>query len=204
MAEQLITLRAMKKKEPKMLTTKEVAERIGAAPISVRIWASEGRFPGARKETHPRGDYWLIPETDLIGFVNPGRGRPPKDTSKKKGKGWAALIATIQRPEMEPSCERSALMPRRRDEISLQKYVRRLGFIAQYVGILSNVGPNVEPKKKKPLSSGSNFFICNRRVRIWTADPYRVKKESRMMGSVTEYWQVLCSPLTAKDLLNPQ
>jgi hypothetical protein len=82
----LIFFRAMGKKEPKMLTTKEAAERIGAAPISVRIWASEGRFPGARKELHPRGDYWLIPETALEGFVNPGRGRPPKEPGEPRRK----------------------------------------------------------------------------------------------------------------------
>lgn len=73
----------MKKKELKMLTVRETADRIGAAAISVRIWANEGRFPGARKESSPIGDYWLIPETALEGFVNPGRGRPRKDSSAK-------------------------------------------------------------------------------------------------------------------------
>jgi len=75
----------MKKKEPKMLTIREAAAQIGAAEISVRIWAKEGRFPGARKESSPIGDYWVIPETDLEGFVNPGRGRPPK-AKEEKGK----------------------------------------------------------------------------------------------------------------------
>ena len=63
----MIGFRAMKKKEPKMLTVREVAEKIGAAAISVRIWASRGRFPGARKEATPFGDFWLIPETALEG-----------------------------------------------------------------------------------------------------------------------------------------
>jgi hypothetical protein len=78
----------MKKKEPKMLTVKEAAAQIGAAQISVRIWAKEGRFRGARKESTPFGDFWVIPETALEGFVNPGRGRPPKpktDKGKRKG-----------------------------------------------------------------------------------------------------------------------
>jgi hypothetical protein len=84
MAARLIGFRAMKKKEPNMLTVREVAERVGAAAISVRIWASRGRFPGARKEATPFGDFWLIPETALEGFE---LGKPgPKPGSKKKGK----------------------------------------------------------------------------------------------------------------------
>lgn len=64
-----------------MLTTGEVAERIGAAEISIRVWAAKGRFPGARKEPSPRGDYWLIPESDLEGFEMRKPG--PKPGAKK-------------------------------------------------------------------------------------------------------------------------
>jgi hypothetical protein len=77
----------MKNKEPAMLTAKETAARIGAGESSVRLWASQGRFPGARQEETPFGSYWLIPETALEGFTNPGRGRPRKNASAKKGKG---------------------------------------------------------------------------------------------------------------------
>jgi hypothetical protein len=73
----------MKKKEGKMLTVKEVAAKLGAAQISVRIWVNKGRFPGARKESTPFGDFWLIPETALVGFEMGKAGRPPKP---KKGK----------------------------------------------------------------------------------------------------------------------
>lgn len=78
--------RAMKKKEPKMLTVKEAAEKIGAAAISVRVWANRGLFPGARKESTPMGEYWLIPETALANFEMGKPGRPRK-ASSKKGKG---------------------------------------------------------------------------------------------------------------------
>ena len=61
-----------------MLSVKEAAERIGAGQSSVRLWASQGRFPGARQQTTPFGPYWEIPEIDLKDFKNPGRGRPRK------------------------------------------------------------------------------------------------------------------------------
>jgi hypothetical protein len=76
----------MKKKEPTMLTVKETAARIGAGESSVRLWASQGRFVGARQEETPFGSYWLIPESALEGFSNSGRGRPRKPLSELKGK----------------------------------------------------------------------------------------------------------------------
>lgn len=71
-------LRAMAKRESRMLTVREAAEKIGAGESSVRLWASQGKFPGARQEETPFGSYWLIPESSLAGFSNPGRGRPRK------------------------------------------------------------------------------------------------------------------------------
>ena len=70
-----------RKDEPKMLTAKEVAERIDAGGSSVRKWAARGLFPGARLITDSIVPYWLIPETALDGFVKPTQGR------KKKAKG---------------------------------------------------------------------------------------------------------------------
>lgn len=64
-----------------MLTAKQAAERIGAGESSVRLWASQGKFPGARQEETPFGKYWLIPASDLEGFTNQGRGRPAKPKS---------------------------------------------------------------------------------------------------------------------------
>lgn len=66
-----------------MLTVKEAAERLGANAISVRIWASRGRFPGAKKETSPIGDYWVIPESALKGFEMGKAGRPVNPESKR-------------------------------------------------------------------------------------------------------------------------
>jgi len=77
------------KKGQKMLTVREAAAKIGAAEISVRIWAKAGRFSGARKEETPMGEYWLIPESALEGFENPGRGRPPKPKTESAKKGKA-------------------------------------------------------------------------------------------------------------------
>ncbi len=70
-----------------MLTVHEVAERLGAGVGSVRVWAWKGRFPGARKESTPLGDYWLIPESALESFELGTAGRPPKPKAEaKKGK----------------------------------------------------------------------------------------------------------------------
>jgi hypothetical protein len=75
------------KKGEKMLNVHEVAERLGAGVGSVRVWAWKGRFPGARKETTPLGDYWLIPESALEGFELSKPGPKPKaDKRKHKGK----------------------------------------------------------------------------------------------------------------------
>src|SRR5215813_8351000 len=62
----------------KMLTTREVAERLDANPGTIRIWCLNGTFPNAKQEETARGPVWLIPETDLRGFKRRGRGRPAK------------------------------------------------------------------------------------------------------------------------------
>ena len=69
-----------------MLTAREVAERLEESLASVRVWINRGRFPNARLEQSPIGSYWLIPESDLKGFVKHDVGRPPKQASKKKTK----------------------------------------------------------------------------------------------------------------------
>ncbi|HKQ08329.1 MAG TPA: helix-turn-helix domain-containing protein [Blastocatellia bacterium] len=74
----------MKKGEEKMLTVEEAANKLGAAVVSVRVWARTGRFPGAQREDSPRGPYWLIPESALEGFQMSKPG--PKPGSKRKGK----------------------------------------------------------------------------------------------------------------------
>lgn len=73
-----------------MLTVREAAQRLGAAEISIRVWAKKGRFPGAELMKTPAGSYWLIPESALEGFEMGRPGRPAKPTSKprkRKGQG---------------------------------------------------------------------------------------------------------------------
>lgn len=74
-----------------MLTLKEVSQMTGAAESSLRVWMSnedvrKKRFPNARKESSPIGDYWLIPESDLKGFEVRRRGRPYKPDDELKYK----------------------------------------------------------------------------------------------------------------------
>jgi hypothetical protein len=72
----------MKKRKPEMLTVKQVAERIGAGESSVRLWAKDGRFPGAELIKPPAGlPYWMIPDGDLDKFEKQRPG--PKPTAKK-------------------------------------------------------------------------------------------------------------------------
>lgn len=62
-----------------MLTVKEVAERLGAAASSVRLWANSGRFAGAKLmgDATLRVTYWLIPETALENFQKQKPGPKP-------------------------------------------------------------------------------------------------------------------------------
>ena len=81
------TFVGMAKKGKVMLSVKEVATRLGAPPVSVRLWARSGRFSGAElKESDFGVHYWLIPESALEGFEKEKPG--PKPGAKKgKGKG---------------------------------------------------------------------------------------------------------------------
>ena len=61
----------------KLLSVKEVANKLTAAESTIRNHCADGTFPNAYKVFHPRGDYWLIPESDLNG-VEIKMGRPKK------------------------------------------------------------------------------------------------------------------------------
>jgi hypothetical protein len=80
---------AKKSGEVKMLTIREVAEKTGASVHSIRVWLGNEeqrlkRFPNARKESSPIGEFWVIPESDIRGYQNQGRGRPLKPESELK------------------------------------------------------------------------------------------------------------------------
>jgi excisionase family DNA binding protein len=68
------------------LTAAQVAERLNVGRSTVNLWCRQGRFPGARVEESPVGDYWLIPESDLKNFEKPELGRPPKAKPEQSGK----------------------------------------------------------------------------------------------------------------------
>jgi len=68
------------------LTTKQAAERLGVAAVTVRQWCGEGRLKGARLVESVRGSYWVVPENALENFEPPKMGRP---TTKAKANGAA-------------------------------------------------------------------------------------------------------------------
>ncbi len=76
------------------LTTTEVAGRLKAADVTVRLWCRQGRFPNARLVEHPRGDYWLIPESEVKKFEPPQMGRPPGKVSTAKKAATSAAKAS--------------------------------------------------------------------------------------------------------------
>ena len=79
----------MKKKEPVMLSVREVSQRIGAPISTVRLWVQQGRFKDAELRESIAGPYWVIPETALEHFERPERGRPPKPKAESAKKGKA-------------------------------------------------------------------------------------------------------------------
>jgi hypothetical protein len=75
--------------DERMLTVREVSEITGANMSSIRVWLNDEvqrakRFPGAKKASSPRGDYWVIPESNIAGYENKGRGRPFKPDGELK------------------------------------------------------------------------------------------------------------------------
>lgn len=76
-----------------MLTTKEVAERIGVKYPTVMLWIRERKLSGAVKETSPRGDYWLVPESSIVGIKKRGQGRPKKIAAADETHSDASVTA---------------------------------------------------------------------------------------------------------------
>jgi excisionase family DNA binding protein len=66
----------------KLITTAEVAERLGVHRSRVNVLINEGRLPAQRF-----GKVFLVDEKDLKLVENRRPGRPPKQSNKKaKGK----------------------------------------------------------------------------------------------------------------------
>jgi hypothetical protein len=73
----------------KDLTTGEAAELLKVAPVTVRLWCRQKRFPNAYSENTPRGVVWYIPRADLngVGPQKPGpkpKAQTPVRKSRKK------------------------------------------------------------------------------------------------------------------------
>ena len=74
-----------------MLTTSQVAARLGVGRSTVNLWCRKGKFPNAEARKEVIGNVWYVPESDLEGFTSPTMGRPPKakpgqSNGKKRGK----------------------------------------------------------------------------------------------------------------------
>jgi predicted site-specific integrase-resolvase len=74
------------KKQVRMLSLKEVAEKTGAAASSIRLWVRQGRFPNAQIEETRLGKLWLVPETDLKYLKLKPAGRPQGSKNKNPRK----------------------------------------------------------------------------------------------------------------------
>lgn len=61
-------------------TSSQIAQRLNVAHSTVRAWCNKGVFPNARREDTIAGSFWVIPESDLVNFKKPTRGRPAKAT----------------------------------------------------------------------------------------------------------------------------
>ncbi len=61
-----------------LLSTNEVAEKLGVTPIRIRAMIRAGRLPAQKI-----GRDYIIKESDLKLVEDRKPGRPPKDTSKK-------------------------------------------------------------------------------------------------------------------------
>lgn len=78
----MLTFAAMK---GEMLTTSQVAERLGVGRSTVNLWCRQGRFPNAEARQEVIGSVWYVPVSDLENFTPPKMGRPPKVTTNGNG-----------------------------------------------------------------------------------------------------------------------
>jgi transposase len=81
----------------KRLTTSEVAERLSVGKSTVNLWCNQGRFPNAEHVEETRGPVWYIPESDLVGFEKPQKGRPAKAAAEP-----AARTRSRKKAEAKP------------------------------------------------------------------------------------------------------
>lgn len=62
----------------KLLTTRDLAKRYGVETITAIKWCERKLFPNA----HKHGRDWAVPESDLLKFKLPKRGKPPQGDNR--------------------------------------------------------------------------------------------------------------------------
>jgi excisionase family DNA binding protein len=82
-----------------MLTTSQVAERLGVGRSTVNLWCRQGKFPNAEARAEVIGNVWYVPAKDLENFVSPKMGRPAKP---KPEQPKPARTRSRKKPEAKP------------------------------------------------------------------------------------------------------
>jgi excisionase family DNA binding protein len=73
--------------EQRLLTVREVAERIRSSPETVRRWLRQGKLRGFRPGGTKLG--YRVPEAELDRFLaESGHGRGPRPGEDGSGSGW--------------------------------------------------------------------------------------------------------------------
>ena len=62
----------------KTLTVAEIAKQLDRDRSTVLRWIQSGKFPNARLEKSRTLSYWVVPASDIAGFIKPIPG--PKKT----------------------------------------------------------------------------------------------------------------------------
>jgi excisionase family DNA binding protein len=70
-----------------MLTTSQVAERLGVGRSTVNLWCRQGKFPNAEARKEVIGNVWYVPESDLATFIAPKMGRPAASNGRSPKPG---------------------------------------------------------------------------------------------------------------------
>jgi excisionase family DNA binding protein len=81
-----------------MLTTSQVAERLGVGRSTVNLWCRQGKFPNAEARAEVIGNVWYVPASDLEKFTPPKMGRPAKPPAEAK----PARRSSRKKPEAKP------------------------------------------------------------------------------------------------------
>jgi excisionase family DNA binding protein len=108
--------------ENRLLTTLEVAERLGVHRTRVNVLIQEGRLPATRY-----GKSFLVQESDLVLVLDRKAGRPKKETDEEIAPGvkkWKAEQQTL--PDMPVAKKKPAKRtPAQKKAITTKKGAKR-------------------------------------------------------------------------------